>query len=106
MGYKIIVMVSGAIALICTYLVYMAFVVGEYGGMWLFASFGLMFSALPMVKIGKLLIRKRFPGVYDLIAGNKPQRTTFVPHWQLMGIIALAAVVILLAILIPILFNH
>jgi hypothetical protein len=105
MGYTIIVIVSGAIALICTYLVYMAFVVGEHGGMWLFASFGLMFAALPMVEIWKMLTRKRFPWLYDRIAGSKPQRTTFVPHWQLMWMIALAVLIILLAILIP-LFNQ
>jgi hypothetical protein len=46
MGYKIIVIVSGVIALICTYLVYMAFAAGDHSGMGLFAAFGLMFAAL------------------------------------------------------------
>jgi hypothetical protein len=105
MGYKIIVTVSSAIALICIYMVYMAFAAGDHSGMWLFASFGLMFAALPIAEIGKMLTRKRFPRLYDRITGNKPQRITFVPHWQLMGIIALAALIILLAILIP-LFNQ
>jgi hypothetical protein len=106
MGYKIIVFVSGAIALICTYLVYMAFAAGDHGGIWLFAAFGLLFAALPMAEIGKMLTRKRSSGLYDRIAGNKPQRTAFVPHWQLMGMITLAVLAILLAILIPLLFNQ
>jgi hypothetical protein len=59
----------------------------------------------PEAIIGKMLIRRRFPWLYDRIAGNKPQQPTFVPHWQLMGMIALAVLVILLAILIP-LFNQ
>jgi hypothetical protein len=101
MGYRIIVTVSGAIALICIYLVYMAFAAEDHSGMWLFASFGLLFAALPVAEIGKRLTRKKFPWLYDRIAGDKPQRTTFVPHWQLMGMITLAALIILLAILIP-----
>ncbi|MDP2854514.1 MAG: hypothetical protein Q8O28_09770 [Smithellaceae bacterium] len=52
-----------------------------------------------------MLTKRRFPWLYDRIAGNKPQRPTFVPHWQLMGMIALAVLVILLAILLP-LFNQ
>ena len=105
MGYRIIVIVSSAIAFICSYLVYSAFAVGEHGGMWLFASFGLIFAALPMAEIGKMLTRNKSPWIYDRIAGNKPQRTTFVPHWQLMSMITLAVLIILLAILIP-LFNQ
>ena len=101
MGYKIIVVASGALAMICTYLVYMAFAVGDHGGMGLFAAFGLMFAALPIAEIGKMLTRRRFPLLYDRIASNKLQRPTFVPHWQLMGMIVLAVLGILLAILIP-----
>lgn len=101
MGYKIIVIVAGAIALICTYLVYMAFAVGDHGGMGLFAAFGLMFAALPIGEIGKMLTRRRFPLLYDRIAGSKSKRPTFVPHWHLMGMIALAVLGILLGILIP-----
>ena len=106
MGYKIIFIVSSAISLICIYLVYMALVVGDNGGMWLFAAFGFMFAILPIVEIGKKLTLKKFPWIYDSIAGNKRQLTTFVPHWQLMGMIILAATIVLLAILIPLLFNH
>ena len=106
MGYKIIVIISSAIALICTYLVYMAFVAADHVGMLVFAAFGLMFAALPIEVIGRMLTRKKFPWLYDRIVSKAPQRTVFVPHWQLMGMIALAVLIILLAILIPILFNH
>jgi hypothetical protein len=106
LGYTIIVIVSSAIALACAYLVYMAFASGDSGGMWLFTAFGFMFAALPTVAIGKMLTRKRFPQVYDQIAGNKQQRTNFVPHWQLIGMIALTIFIILLAILIPLLVKR
>ncbi len=105
MGHQIIVVISSLVAAACFYLVYMAYEAQDHGGLWFFAAFGLMFAALPLADIGKRLTRKKFPRLYDRIAGKEKARATFVPHWQMMSMIVIAVVAILLSISIPLLLK-
>ena len=101
MGVKIMAIVSGGIALVCGYFVYMACTADDQGGIWLFAAFGFLFAVLPLAEIGKMITRKMMPSAFDRISGATTLRPTFVPHWQLMAMIGLVLLLILLGIFIP-----
>jgi hypothetical protein len=109
MLYWIGMTVAGLCAAFSFYTAWVILEAGDTrGGPWLFVVFGCLF-AIPLCAAVIKAAANRIPlfGRIDraldrgLLGTDKP-RPTFVPHWQLMTMIALAIFGILAAILVPI----
>ena len=105
MLYWLMMIVFSICASLSFYLAYLAIAAGD--GPWLFLGFGLFFSILPVVAAVKTLAKKipYFRRIENALVAEPRQRTTFVPHGTMMTLIIIAAIAILAAILVPLVFR-
>ena len=100
----IFVIVFGICAFFSFYVAFLGFRLGDSGA-FLFAVFGLLFAIPFLVSVIKTVSgRSKFFKKLDEKISGKPKPVTFVPHWFIMTVLAVAAITILSAIIIPILF--
>ncbi len=106
MANLIVLIISGICAFVSFYMVYAMIKTGD-GSIWLFLSFGLLFGIPFAAALIKLISRKSdlFKRIDTVLAGKPETRTTFVPHWFMMAVMIIAAVIILLSIIIPLFFK-
>ncbi len=86
-SYWIIIGASTLIVAFCVYAIYLRIQAGDENGLWIFSTFGFLFSIPLLVSLFHIIAEKspRFNKLYTNANGEKPRRTPFVPHWFLMA---------------------
>jgi hypothetical protein len=105
--YMVVLIVSGIGVAANAYLVYLGYQAGA-GIPWLSVAFGVFFGipfVLGLVKIlrGSSAFMQR---IDEKLSGTPSSRTTFVPHWFMMAAIAVASILVLAAIILPIILKR
>jgi hypothetical protein len=100
MGRIILFSVLALAGLACAWLAVQAYMAGSMQGTALFGAFGALFLAIPLGEIVRFF-RTEIPS--DTREQSLPAGPTFVPHWQVMAMIAVALAAILLVIAISLL---
>ena len=98
----ILIIVLGICTLGSFYMTFLAVKDGDSAGAWLFACFGLLFG-IPLAIFGiKGMAKKRafLKNIDERISAKPEPRTSFVPHWFMMGAILLVILLIAVSILI------
>lgn len=90
MVYWIIFIISGIFSFGCFFLAYQSYSLDQ-GGAFLFAGFGLIALIFFGISAGRFITGKK----------EEHRPVLFAPHWFMLGVIIVAVIAVLVAVLIP-----
>ena len=107
MGIWVLIIVFGICTVGSFYMTFLAAKDGNNRGVWLFASFGLLFGTLLFVFGIKAMAKMEgfFKTIDERVSPQPGPRPGFVPHWFMMGAIILTVLGIVVTILIKVIMN-